>query len=257
MAILSVLSGWTAALGDLVLEQRCAGCGLGGAVVCAACAEALDQGPWRCRSRRGCPPVWAVGPHAGRGRAVLLAFKNGGRRALGERLARGLAGAVRAAAPTARRIRLVPVPGRAAATRQRGYDPVRTLSTIAAARLRGQGVDARAVSALRYVHATRDQVGLDSAARWSNLAGAMRARSHGGLPPEEGAAVVVDDVLTTGATLAEAVRALGATGVRVSGAAVVTERGPGTGRFGGEYGHTGRRGSGSDTGPFPDLLSGL
>lgn len=245
MTILSVLTEWTAALGDLVLEQRCAGCGSAGGPVCAVCADVIDQGPWRCRSRRGCPPVWAAGPYAGRGRAVLLAFKNGGRRALAGRLADGLAAAVRAAAPTAERISLVPVPGRGAATRERGYDPVRTLGAAAAARLRAQGVAARMVCPLRYARTTRDQVGLDAAARWANLAGAMRVRSRGGVPPAGGATVVVDDVLTTGATLAEAVRALGAAGVRVAGAAVVAERGP---RERGEDGHTGREAA---PGSFP------
>ncbi|KUP95500.1 ComF family protein [Thermobifida cellulosilytica] len=225
MAILSVLSGWAAALGDLVLEQRCAGCGSAGAPVCAACADVIGRGPWRCRSRRGCPPAWAAAPYAGRCRAVLLAFKNGGRRALAEWLADGLAEAVRAAAPAAEQISLVPVPGRASAVRKRGYDPVRTLGEAAAVRLRARGVAVRVVPGLRLARTPRDQVGLDAAQRWANLAGAMRVRRRG-LPPDRGATVVVDDVLTTGATLAEAARALGAAGVRVDGAAVVAERGP-------------------------------
>lgn len=224
MVLCSVLTEWVSALADLVLEQHCAGCGGLDGPLCAACREVVDRGPWRCPARLGCPPVWAAGAYTGRGRAVLLAFKNGGYRALAEPLSRGLAAAVRAAAPTAERISLVPVPGRRSAVRKRGYDPVRTVGAAAAVRLRAQGVAARVVCPLRYSRPTRDQVGLGAAARWVNLSGAMRARWPGKSPAVGDAVVVVDDVLTTGATLAEAARALTAAGIRVAGAAVVAER---------------------------------
>ena len=62
-----------------------------------------------------------------------------------------------------------------------------------------------------------DQSGLDAAGRSANLAGALRASSDlSGVP-----VVVVDDVVTTGATLVEAARALRDAGALVRGAAVV------------------------------------
>ena len=64
----------------------------------------------------------------------------------------------------------------------------------------------------------RDSAGLTTAARAANLDAAMRARP----PRRDGrAAVVVDDIVTTGATLREAARALRAAGWTVVGAAVV------------------------------------
>ncbi|TDQ51963.1 ComF family protein [Actinorugispora endophytica] len=222
---MAILPEWTAALLDLVLAQRCAGCGGAGAAVCAECSDVLDRRPRRCAPRRGCPPVWAAWPYAGRGREVLLAFKDGGRRALAERLSHALAGAVRAAARGSGGVLLVPVPARPSSARRRGYDPVLSLAVAAAVRLREQAVEARVEPVLRYARGTRDQVGLDAAARRANLEGAMRARPRAGPPRRDGrGVVVVDDVLTTGSTLAEAVRALGEAGVRAAGAAVLAER---------------------------------
>lgn len=66
---------------------------------------------------------------------------------------------------------------------------------------------------------TLDQAGLDADGRQANLTGNLVAR--GRLPDRDTAVVVVDDVVTTGATLAELGRVLRGCGVRVLGAATV------------------------------------
>ncbi len=60
-----------------------------------------------------------------------------------------------------------------------------------------------------------DQRGLGAIGRQYNAAGSMLAR------PFRSEVVIVDDICTTGASLMEAARALGAAGVMVLGAAVV------------------------------------
>jgi predicted amidophosphoribosyltransferase len=131
-----------------------------------------------------------------------------------------LAASVSAAAETTYGpVLLVPVPSRSAATRQRGHDPLLRIAKCAASVMRAERPTAVApllVASRRLV----DQAGLSGAGRAANLAGAHRMRRWAALAPGS-VVVVVDDVVTTGASLTEAVRALRAAGVSVHGAAVV------------------------------------
>lgn len=134
-----------------------------------------------------------------------------------------LAGAVGLVAPTGPAppgpapFLLVPVPSAPRAVRARAHDRAGRLAARAAADLRGRGWPVRAVPLLRLTRTVADQAGLSTTERTANLAGALVAgRALDGRP-----VVLVDDVVTTGATLAEAVRALRAAGAIVHGAAVV------------------------------------
>jgi predicted amidophosphoribosyltransferase len=139
-------------------------------------------------------------------------------RPLAELLARAAADAL-ADAQVARGVPVwvVPVPSRRSAVRSRGSDHSALLAGGAARLLRASGIPAHRCPALEHVRASRDQVGLTREERSVNVARSLRALE---LPP--GAIVIVDDVTTTGATVAEAVRALGVSGRTVSCAATVT-----------------------------------
>jgi predicted amidophosphoribosyltransferase len=183
------------------------------------------------------PLVHAVAGYSGPVREALVAFKDHGRWLLRTPLGRALARSVAAAlverdrvdAPPARRVVLVPVPGSPGSARLRDGDHVRELARVAARVLATEvGLAAVVEPALVPVRRRRDQVGLDQRARRANLAGAMAAvpaRLAVAMDARHpSAVVVVDDLVTTGATLAEAVRALAAVGMAAPAVAVVAAR---------------------------------
>ncbi len=197
---------------DLVLPRDCAGCSVPGRTLCGRCTAVLLGAPAAHRPTSappGLPPLVAAAAYDGVVRSVLIAHKERGRLALAAPLGRALAGA---AALHGRGAVLVPVPSSPAAVRARGHDHARRLAVGAARRL-----GTRSAPVLVHARTVEDQAGLDTAARAANLAGALQARRRlDGL-----VVVVVDDVVTTGATLAEAARALTCAGATVRGAAVV------------------------------------
>ncbi len=202
------------ALADLVLPRTCAGCGLPGAVLCRRCGMLLAQ-PRPATPRRfpeGFPPAAAAGAYAGPVRAALIAFKERGRAELAGPLGTALAvatAAVVTAAPEPRRpVLLVPVPSTAAAVRTRGRDHVGELAASAVTELRAAGVEAATARLLRRHGRVRDSAELSVAQRRANLAGSFVVDPSSPGPPD-GRLVVVDDVVTSGATLTEAAGALG------------------------------------------------
>ena len=204
------------ALLDLVLPRSCSGCGASGAQLCDACRAVLDSAPLGPVRPTPCPPglptTVALAAYEGELSRLLLAHKERGDLALTRPLGRALAKVV--AAHGAGPYLLCPVPSSRSAVRRRGYDHALRLAGAAARHLGTEGTAARPL--LTQVRGVADQSGLTPAARARNLAGALRATGTPGLP-----VVVVDDVMTTGATLVEAARALAAQGHLVAGAAVL------------------------------------
>jgi ComF family protein len=191
----------------VVLPVDCVACGAHDRALCAACASALVL---EVSSRPLAPElrVWSGLEYDGVARAAMLAFKQNGRRHAARALAPALAAAVVAAAPSPAGIDVVAVPGSRAAYRRRGYDPVRAL--LARAGL----PDLRVFAAARG-HAAQKQLAVDQRER--NLHGVFRLRS----PVAGRRILLVDDVVTTGATLRQAARVLSDGGAQVVAAAVV------------------------------------
>lgn len=221
------MESWLARSGraalDLVVPQECGGCGRPAVAWCPACSAACSGPTWRVP---GVVPTRSATVHQGPAGPAVVAFKDRSMRRLaaplGALLARAVADLlVDLSPPSGQPVWLVPVPSRPAARRQRGADHAAVLAARAARDLRRSGVPAHRCAVLRHVRASRDQLGLDREARRANVSGTLAARAT---PP--GLVLLVDDVTTTGATLAEGVRALRRAGVPVAGAATVTWAGP-------------------------------
>lgn len=204
---------------DLVLGAQCPGCDRPATTVCRACARALRPHPRQAAPGAlpdGVQAVGAVG-NAGVARSTLLAWKEHGRFGLLRPLGLLLASSVCALVGDESAVTLVPVPSSPRSRRERGADVVSELAAVTASRLRGLGIDADVRRALTHTRAVADQARLDASSRSMNVAGAMRLRGRAPRSP----VVVVDDIVTTGATAAEAVRVLTAAGHVPIGISVV------------------------------------
>jgi ComF family protein len=186
---------------EVLLPPSCAGCGRYGDAICAACRSALRR-PWDPADRFIAPDpgvvvgeafVVAVAAFAHRDKAqrIIRKLKYGGGRRLAEPLARRARPAFRRLLEVSGPAPLVPVPLHRSRERDRGYNQAHLL-----ARALGRQAELPVRPLLVRRRATERQHGLDRATRVRNLRDAM-AVVAGPAPP---VVILVDDILTTGAT---------------------------------------------------------
>lgn len=201
------------ALSDAVLDALavlwpvdCAGCGTADRALCAPCRAAVS--PVVAVREAGGLRVVSAGEYAGVRRRVILSFKQQGRTDVAGPLATALATAVLSARRAFGDALIVPVPSGRAALGRRGYDPVRLL-------LRRAGLRFSPVLLSTRRTAAQKKLGVDE--RAANMVGAFVARRR--IPGLR--VLLVDDIVTSGATLAEAARAIRAAGGEVVAAATL------------------------------------
>jgi len=214
-------------LDAFAFPQACPGCGAPAEparLLCAACRAAIPRLPValcaRCLGRGrepvGCVShpshvVWAAWVYDERAACMVHALKYGGRPALASALGEVLAAALPAAA---RPDLVLEVPLHPTRRRERGYNQAALLADAAAERL---GVP-RLSAALIRVRGTAPQARLDPLSRRANVAGAFRVRQPAALRGRS--VLIVDDVVTTGATLEACLDALAVAGARPAGLAL-------------------------------------
>ena len=226
MDVTTTERGWQdavlAVLG-LVLPVACVGCGAADRALCVACRTALDHEPRRVRLVAGVR-LDAGFEYGGLVRTVLLELKLRGRvdlaRPLGARFGALVRSALAEAPPGTLLLRVPPSPQGA---RRRGFDPVvlllarggvrrpRALRRVrrprAGARCKDPGPGPAPAPVSRVGHGQKERSAVE---RVAATVGTLRAV---GVADRD--VVVVDDVVTTGVTMAEAVRAVRAAGGRV------------------------------------------
>jgi len=198
------------ALLDLALPPVCAGCGVEGEPLCVACRPAVDM---RLALPAGTPmglpdgppdPLvrleWCA-PFAGVVRHALHALKYAGERRLAEPL--GAAVAARWAGAGGGGDLLVPVPVHASRRRERGYDQAELIAAAA-----GRALRLPMLPAVERTRATTAQYRLDRRHRAANVATAFAVRPGFAARVAGRHVVLVDDVVTTGATLSASAGAL-------------------------------------------------
>jgi ComF family protein len=230
MASVAAVQAVSGRILDLAFPARCPGCGREGRPICETCEPALDA---RLDRPAGIPiglpsdvpPLllqleWCA-PFGGVVRRALHELKYGGE----TRLAAPLGGAIarRWYRAGAGGDLLVPVPVHAERRRRRGYDQAELIAAAAAQALR-----LPMSPLLGRVRATTAQFDLDRRSRATNVTGAFALRPGapaGSAPLGSRWIVLVDDVVTTGATLSAcAAPLLEAGAIGVSAVTVARER---------------------------------
>ena len=208
------------------MPPACAGCGRSGALLCDGCRGRLAP-PYRAGDRFVAPDAGVVisdslalalaaFAYAGPMRRALAALKYTGASRLAPVLARASLPALEALVAVSGAAVLVPVPIHVERRRIRGYNQAELIGRDLA-----KGSRLEMAPLLRRVRPTTKQHRLDRAARLANLRGAFEVVDGVRVPP---AVILVDDIITTTATLEACASVLQAAGVgRVYGFAVARE----------------------------------
>lgn len=196
-------------LQEIIFPVRCLGCGALGLEICSQCRKFWQPRIYRSRSRRKPQfPIYSSIPYSPIAGKVLLAAKEHGLQRADELMVSALSHSLSLCLQEQGIGFLVPIPSRKSVARLRGRQFISELT-----REIGSGARVPTREILTHTRIVKDQSKLDAMERGENLEGALTSLRY-----LSGKAIIVDDLVTTGATLHEAARALRATGIEVSAA---------------------------------------
>ncbi len=206
MAVVAHLARNLRPVVDLVYPPRCAACGAAIASqegLCADCWGLLEQPPFAGEGN-GSAPVYAATYYNDTSRKLVLAYKHGGRIALSRLLARLMAARLPVTPEGQRPPLLVPVPLHRWRLWHRGFNQ----AALLAQELAGLGKGEALVDALWRHRRTPSLGGLGREARNQALAGAIALNPGRAAQIAGRNVIVIDDVLTSGATSRSCIAAL-------------------------------------------------
>ena len=213
------ISAWLGAIRDVVLPRGCAGCDAPDAVVCGECRELLDRTVAFDMPGTSMGLGYACAWYGGAVRRVILGWKDHHDEECDGPLSEawpGVPARCRGAGVGGMRpVLVVPAPSPSAPVHRRGRRHTAVLAAAVARACRDMGIDARVVPLLTMDHVRGRSVQMGGGQRSRRVSGRIAVRR-----PElcrHAHVIVVDDIVTTGATMRQCVDAL-----RSSGAQVVT-----------------------------------
>lgn len=204
-------------LATLTFPRVCIGCSKIGELACSECNASLRPNPRQIYGENF--KLFSALTYDVVTSKYILAAKEEGNRFAQDLVSQSITSAVAALLEVTKLegpIAIVTIPSSKESIRRRGMDFLRPISQAVCDQLNQDRKIFQTNSVLRITKRVSDQTGLSEIQRSSNLAGAFRvtARDHQALP-----IILIDDVITTGSTLREAVRALQESNLTVLGAA--------------------------------------
>ena len=222
--LLPDFGGTISAIADVVLGRCCAGCDLPGIALCQPCEGRLAPRP---RLRRSLDmgeiaaglrlPVACSLDYRGEVRQILYRYKDHRipqlARVLGPSLAASIEFVASHAGVQAKEVALAVLPTRASSAKRRGFDSLAAVTKVATSRCTVASV----CTPLADIRSAGQAKTLGVWERQHHAAGAFQLRG----PIPSGPVMIVDDIVTTGATAREAAATLMLAGAHVIGVAVV------------------------------------
>ncbi|MEJ6761114.1 MAG: hypothetical protein QNK54_03855 [Candidatus Planktophila sp.] len=196
-------------LQEIIFPNRCLGCSALGLEICSSC-----RGNWHPHIYRTFSswqphfPIYSAVSYSAIAGKILLAAKENSLKVADELILQALKHSLRSCIQERGIGFLVPIPSRKSVARKRGRQFINELTLSLS-----QNSHLAYYENLTHIRKVQDQSSLDAKGRYANLDGSMRSLRY-----LSGRAILIDDLVTTGATLSEAARALRIQGIEVAAA---------------------------------------
>ena len=205
-------------LKELIYPNICLCCGKTGVKICHNCSKYWLANPNKSKVENNC--LFFVTTYDETTSPIILAAKESGNREAVKLIARSITNSISFAILNlgiAQPINLVSIPSQLSAIRRRGRDHIKDLVQEVITQLNKQNIDAVYLPILKPIKKIKDQSDLNGLQRKENMSHAFIVKTS---PISQSAVIVIDDLVTTGASILEGVRALSEAKITVD--AVVT-----------------------------------